>query len=366
MISHQSLLFLAIMYIKKLLFNIFHWEAWHYHLKYIPISPVWLWYCIKARSLWFFTASNPSITFGGFEGEGKDEIYKQLPSESFPKSILISSNSPFSSVQELINEKTFEFPFIVKPDIGMMGYMFRKISCEAELKLYHESISVDYLIQEFVKYPLEVSVFYYRMPHSDKGTISGFLLKQQPEVTGDGKSTLAELIKQNQDLRFKQNEMMARHQKHLDMVLPVNEKLILSYASNRSQGGKLISLADEIDEKLENVFDQISLQSKYFYYGRYDIKCASIESLKNGKDFSILEYNGAGAGIQHVYGNSLTLSQACKTILSHWKMLYRISMHNHEVNKIEFWEKSRGKKFLKSARQQLNYLKKLDREFPVF
>ena len=70
--------------------------------------------------------------------------------------------------------------------------------------------------------------------------------------------------------------------------------MILSYASNRSRGGKLISLAHEIDEDLVRVFDQISHQSKHFYYGRYDIKCASIEKLKKGIDFSILEYNGAG------------------------------------------------------------------------
>jgi hypothetical protein len=350
----------------KLLFNIFHWEAWHYHLKYIPILPVWLWYCLKARSLWFFTASNPSITFGGFEGEGKDEIYKQLPCDTYPKSILISPDLPFDSVENERKEKGFEFPFIVKPDVGMMGYMFRKISSTEELKLYHEVISVDYIIQKFVGYPIEVSVFYYRMPDSDKGTISGFLMKQQPEVTGDGKSTLAELIKCNEDLKYKQNEMMARHQKHLDLILPENEKLILSYASNRSQGGKLVSLAHEIDEQLVDIFDRISLQTKYFYYGRYDIKCESVESLKNGKDFSILEYNGAGAGIQHVYGNHLSLAQACKTIMAHWCVLYKISMHNKKINKIDFWEKRRGKRFLKSARQHLNSLKKLDSEFPVF
>jgi hypothetical protein len=354
------------MYIKKLLFNIFHWEAWHYHLKYIPISPVWLWYCIRARSLWFFTASNPSITFGGFEGEGKDEIYRQLPCDTYPKSILISADVPFDSVENERKEKGFEFPFIVKPDVGMMGYMFRKISSKEELKLYHEVISVDYIIQKFVEYPIEVSVFYYRMPDSDKGTISGFLMKQQPEVTGDGKSTLAELITRNEDLKYKQNEMMARHQKHLDLILPENEKLILSYASNRSQGGKLVSLAHEIDARLVDIFDKISAQTKYFYYGRYDIKCESIESLKSGKNFSILEYNGAGAGIQHVYGNHLALSQACKTILAHWCVLYKISMHNKKINKIDFWEQKRGKKFLKNARKQLNLLKKLDAEFPVF
>jgi hypothetical protein len=351
---------------KKFLFNLFHWESWHYHIKYIPISPAWVWFCLKARSFWFFTASNPGITFGGFEGEGKQEIYDQLPPDSYPETILIEPASSFSSVVQVLSNKNFTYPFIVKPDVGMMGYMFRKISSESELKLYHEAMKINYLIQKFVDYDIEVSVFYSRMPNAEKGRISGFLMKQQPFVIGNGKSTLAELIQQNQDLKYKQNEMMARHQKHLDLVLRPGEKMILSYASNRSQGGKLVSLAHEIDEKLLAVFDDISHKSKNFYYGRYDIKCASIEALKNGIDFSILEYNGAGAGIQHVYGNSLSLFDACRTILKHWKILYDISVYNNKKNNIAFWEYKKGKAFLKTSRKDLKELKKLDAEFPVF
>lgn len=367
LINHnKSLLFLTAMYVRKLLFTLFHWEAWHYHIKYIPISPMWLWFCLKARSFWFFTASNPTITFGGFEGEGKQEIYDQLPAGSYPESIFIKHPSPFHFVLKRIKDNHFNFPFIVKPDVGMMGYMFRKISKEDELRLYHESMKMDYIIQKFVDYDIEVSVFYSRMPGDKKGRISGFLMKKQPEVTGDGKSTLAELIQQNTDLKYKQNEMMLRHKKHLSTILPANEKLILSYASNRSQGGKLVSLRHEIDQQLHDVFDRISLESENLFYGRFDIKCASIAALKQGKDFLILEYNGAGAGIQHVYGNSLSLAEACRTILQHWKMLYQISVYNHKKNGIQYWDYRKGKLFLKNARQQLKILKELDAEFPAF
>jgi hypothetical protein len=37
----------------------------------LPIAPVWGWYCLKVKSVWFFTPSNPTIAFGGFEGETK-------------------------------------------------------------------------------------------------------------------------------------------------------------------------------------------------------------------------------------------------------------------------------------------------------
>jgi hypothetical protein len=346
-------------------FKLTHWESWHYHVKYIPIAPVWLWYCARARSFWFFTASNPSLTFGGFEGEGKKEMYDQLPPRSYPKSVFISTASSFSSVKELLESHHFSFPFVVKPDVGSMGLMFRKVNSEKQLKRYHKRMHANYLVQELIEYPLEVSVFYYLMPDAEKGTVTGFLLKQQPEVIGDGKSTLFQLIKKNKDLKYKLDEINARHRERLDMILPDGEKFILSHASNRSQGGKLINLAHEIDDKLVSLFDSISRHTKYFYYGRYDIKCSSIEDLKNGSRFSILEYNGAGAGIQHVYGNGLTLWQACATILQHWKILYRISIHNNKKNKIPYWEHQRGRKFLKSAMQNLALLEKLDKNFPV-
>ena len=103
---------------------------------------------------------------------------------------------------------------------------------------------------------------------------------------------------------------------------PPGEIYILSYALNLSRGGKLVSLAHEKDDRLLKVFDELSHYTKYFYYGRYDIKCSSIEDLKEGKNFSILEYNGSGAEPHHAYGNGNTLWQAHKIFLHHWKILY--------------------------------------------
>ncbi len=342
-----------------------NWESWHYQVKYIPITPVWLWYCFKARSFWFFTASNPTITFGGFEGEGKMEIYKQLPANSYPESELIHPGIPFHKVIELIYTGRFNYPLVVKPDVSAGGYLFRRISSEEQLKKYHSYIDVDYIIQKWVDYPLELSVFYYRMPDSNKGFISGMLLKEPPEVIGDGQSTISELILNQRTLRLNYDTIRVRHRERLGNVLPAGESLVLSHASNRSQGARLKNLDHEIDEQLCRVFDQMSLHSKDFFYGRYDIKCRSLKSLKEGKDFSILEYNGAGAGIQHVYGNNYSLFRACKMILQHWEKLYQISAYNSCTNKVAYWKFNKGRKFLKKSRQELKKLRLMDEEFPV-
>jgi hypothetical protein len=344
---------------KTIVFRIVHWETWHYLAKYIPLTPVWFWYCLRARSFWFFTPSNPTLTFGGFEGECKKEMFEQLPPDTYPKSIYISHCLPFQEVEKLVSKNKFDLPVAVKPNVGMMGFMFRKIDTVDRLRIYHERMPVDYIVQDLIKYPLEVSVFYYRFPNEKKGTITGFLKKELLSVTGDGKSTLGQLILRYPRVRFRQEEMRSKHQSSLNHILGEGEIYYLSNALNLSRGGKLISLAHEKDENLLKVFDELSLYSKHFYYGRYDIKCASIEELKEGKNFYILEYNGCGAEPHHIYGNGNTLIQAYRIVLQHWKVLYKISAYNHKKG-IQYWTFRQGWKFLKDAKKHFKMLKLLD------
>lgn len=311
--------------------------------------------------MWFFTASNPTLTFGGFEGESKKEMYEQLPISLYPKTIYISPSFSFPEVIKLFHENDFNFPVAVKPDVGMMGFMFRRIDNEEELKNYHHKIPCDYILQELVQDPLEVSVFYYRFPDQQKGTITGFLKKEIPEVIGDGKSSLKELI-ERLTLRpgFNVEEWKAKHHSRLHEIISAGEIFRLSLVANLSRGGRLISLVHEKDDMLLKIFDDLSHYTKHFYYGRYDIKCRSIEDLKKG-NFSILEYNGSGAEPHHIYGAGNTLLQTYKIILLHWRVLYEISKYNHEQG-LPYWKFTDGYKFLRTAKKHFKVLKQLDSE----
>ncbi len=171
-----------------------HWETWDWRIKYFFIGPAWFWCCLRARSFWFFTSANPTLTFGGFDGETKKEMYRQLPPGSYPRSIYIPGGAVFAYVEDVLKVHPFRFPIAVKPDIGKMGFMFRTLHSISELKSYHAKADFDYIIQEVIDYPLEVSVFYYRFPDEEKGQITGFVKKEYLQVTGDGRSTLLELI----------------------------------------------------------------------------------------------------------------------------------------------------------------------------
>ena len=84
----------------------------------------------------------------------------------------------YENVKKKITDAGFSFPFIVKPDVGMKGILFRKIDNDDQLVKYHEKIPVEYIVQELIELPVEVSVFYYRFPWEKKGVVTGFIDKE--------------------------------------------------------------------------------------------------------------------------------------------------------------------------------------------
>ncbi|MEJ7769559.1 MAG: hypothetical protein WKF89_17195 [Chitinophagaceae bacterium] len=336
-----------------------HWEKWDYRVKYIPLMPAWLWYCLRSGSMWFFTPSNPTLTFGGFEGESKREMYNQLPPFSYPKSIYVLHDSLFEEVEKQLVSSNLQYPFAVKPDVGMGGFLFRKIDNVNEFRQYHEKMPVEYIVQELIDFPLEVSVFYYRFPNEEKGTISGLIKKEMMEIKGDNIHSIEELILMHPRAGFRLKELKSKHENRLQEIMPAGEVFKLSWAANLSRGAKLVTLAHEADDRLLKVFDELSHFTKSFYYGRYDIKCQSIEDLKEGKNFSILEYNGSGAEPHHIYGSGNNLFQAYKILLHHWKVLYEISKYNHR-NGARYWKFRPGWQFLKAAKKHFKILRELD------
>lgn len=344
---------------KKFINKLLNWELWNFYLLYFPISFVWFWYCIKSGSFWYFSSSNPTITFGGFEGEGKKEMYDQLPPALVPRTIYIMHDWPLKDVRKRIADAGFTFPFIVKPDIGMKGILFRKIDNEEQLIKYHERIPVEYIVQELVDLPVEVSVFYYRFPWETKGVVSGFIHKELLQVKGDGRSTLRQLIEEHPRAKYRMPEMEHRHGHRFERIIPENEIFYLSYAGNHNRGAQFTNLHREIDESLHKVFDDLSHYTDKFYYGRYDIKTTSIEDLKQGKNFSILEFNGCGAEPNHIYDCGMNIWQAYREILKHWKALYLISRYNHR-NGTPYWSFKRGWDFLRQSSRHFKMLAKYD------
>ncbi|MFO7256830.1 MAG: hypothetical protein DIU61_003985 [Bacteroidota bacterium] len=347
--------------VREITARITQWRHWHWLVKYVPLVPVWLWCCLKARNLWFFTTANPGLTFGGFTGESKMEMYRLLPSEFIPKSFLVTRSTPFSTLYRIVTEE-LTLPVAVKPDVGRMGLMFRRINTVEELREYHSVMRADYIIQEFITYPIEVSVFYYRLPQAARGRITGFVRKEPLTVVGDGTSTLQTLILQSERARHWKNELFTRHATELDVVPARGERFVLSQAFNLSRGALLIDLSQEKDAALLSLFDGLSRRTG-LCFGRYDLKCASVDDLKAGKNFSILEFNGAGAEPHHVYCDGHSLLSALKILSHHWNILCRISIAN-QLAGAEIWGLRDGFTHFIQSEKHLAHLRRLDAATP--
>lgn len=336
------------------------WEQWPFKILYAPIVPVWFWYMLRSRAVWFFTPSNPKLTFGGMDGEPKKEMHDLLPVDLCPKYFNVKLSDDFLEIKKSLVLSGIQYPLIVKPEVGGQGILFRKIENEEHLKEYHSKVPVEYFIQEFIKYPLEVSLFYYRYPSEKKGAITGFLQKVPMHVTGNGKHTLEELLLVNTKTKKRIGELKLKHESNFNKIIPAGEVYILSHAANHNRGAHFIDLSSEINDELVSMLDEISLDINDFFYGRYDIMCNSIEELKHRKKFVILEYNGCGAEPNHFYDTGYTLTGAWKEILKHWKILFRISRYNHQQG-IPYWPFMKGLRFRKETKKYYKIINKADK-----
>ncbi len=292
------------------------------------------------------------------EGEGKREMYEQLPPYTYPKTIYIEPSLSEAELEERVRG-SFEFPFVVKPDVGMKGLWFERIENWEELFRYHRAVPVDYVIQEWNDWPYEISIFYYRHPEQDTGVISGFIHKTLLQVKGDGRSTLLELIRQHPKAAGRLDELSTRHVDRFDQVLQPEEVYLLSHAANHNRGAFFYNLSDRSSSHLTARFDALSKMTQ-FYYGRYDLKVRSIDDFCAGGEFSILEFNGCGAEPNHIYDCGMSVWQAYGVIVHHWRMLFEISRHNHR-NGHSYWSFARGLRFLQSSAAHFKKLEKTPR-----
>jgi hypothetical protein len=326
--------------------KLFNWEYWSFNALYMPIMVVWLWLSIRARSFFFFSAANPTIYNGGFLMESKWAIYKILPEAWYPKTIFVKAGTPGTEIASLLNRLDFQYPLIAKPDIGGKGRGVRKINAPEELDAYALDSKLDFLVQEFVNLHQEVGIFYYRYPGSEKGVISGIVTKEFLTVTGDGKSTIRELCSNEKRFLLQLPQLEKLYGEKLNDILSTGTVKELVPYGNHARGAKFIDDSYRIDEKLTGTIDTICQQIDGFYYGRLDVRFKSWDDLREGRNFSIIELNGAGSEPTHIYDPRHSLFFAWKEIIRHWIILWKISRLNHKKG-IPYLTTKEGWKMLK-------------------
>jgi hypothetical protein len=337
--------------------KLFNWEYWPFHVVYGPIYLYFIFLCLRARSFFFFNTSNPAIKNGGFMMESKKEIYDLIPEQYYPPTLFFSHHSPWEDILNKVKERRFRFPMIGKPDIGQKGMSVKKLENETDLVEYAENSKVDFLIQEFIPFKNEVGIFYYRFPHEKRGRLSGIVRKEFLAVTGNGYSTVEDLLKQDKRYVLQLPVLRKTYSDKLGLLLKPGEEFLLVPYGNHVRGAKFIDDSHLIDEELTAAIDTVCRQVTGFYYGRLDIRYNTWEELKQGKNFSVIELNGAGSEPTHMYDPKHSIFFAWKEIIRHWNILFRISRMNHHPVDRPYMNLSTG---LEMFRENSKYLKLIE------
>jgi hypothetical protein len=258
-----------------------------------------------------------------------------------------------------LKAQQFSFPLIGKPDIGGRGRGVKKLVNEADVAAYSAASQLDFLIQEFVPFENEVGIFYYRYPGQAIGRISGIVRKEFLSVTGDGVSTIRQLCRKEKRFILQLQELQRMLGNDImDTVLPKGRKEELVPYGNHVRGAKFLDDSHLIDTQLTESMDKVCRKVKDFYFGRLDIRFNTWEELKQGKNFSIIELNGAGSEPTHMYDPRHSLFFAWKEIIRHWKILWRISRLNH-LKGVPYLSRKEG---LRMLRENKLYEKKLEEQ----
>ena len=315
---------------KLFIHKITNWEYWPFQVLYFPIYFLWAFYAFKAKSIFFFNASNPRIKNGGFMMESKKAIYDLLPKKYYPKTVLIRENTDLNKMVNSLVEKGIYFPLIAKPDIGLRGSGVKKIRTVTELKNYAEKANFDFLLQDLIPFKNEVGVFYVRHPHEKQGKITGIVAKEFLIVTGDGTSSIEDLIMKTPRFMLQMSALQEEYGDQLKRVLSKNETMNLVPFGNHARGAKFLDASHLISDKLTQVINDISTQVPEFYFGRFDIMYNSIEELERGENFQIVELNGAASEPTHIYDPKHSVWFAWKELARHITYMYEISVANHK------------------------------------
>jgi hypothetical protein len=310
--------------------KLLNWEYWSFGAVYALLYPVWILICLRARSFFFFSASNPSIQNGGFLNESKKDIYQITPRHLSPKTVFFSLPANADLVIQRLNDAGLQFPLIGKPDVGGRGRGVKALKDEGDVRSYVQNAFLNFHIQEFVAFRNEVGIFYYRYPNQPTGRISGIVRKEFLSVIGNGKSTMKELLMTEKRAILQMESLERIYGKQLETILPDGEKITLVPYGNHARGAKFLDDSHLIDEQLTLTIDAICKQVKDFYFGRLDIRYKDWTELKEGRNFSVIEVNGAGSEPTHIYDPKHSLFFAWKEIVRHWIILMRISRMNRK------------------------------------
>lgn len=306
--------------------------------EFLFYTPVVIW-CLLL-SIWYRSASLPTLANtafpdGGLLAQPKSDILRKMgplgraatahfTTFDVDESLDAAANTKIATAA--MAEADVSFPVVAKPNVGRNGIGVEKLDDVAALETYIAAYpdNTRMILQEFSPFIGEAGVFYVRHPGEDQGHITSLTLKFFPSVTGDGRTSLRELIKADPRAGQLTHFYFPRFKERLDEVPAKGEEISLVFTGNHRRGAIFRDGGSHVTEAMTRKFDEISKEIDGFWFGRYDVRYRDLEALKRGEDFTIMELNGAGAEAIHIYDADMTLRGAYRALFAQYRTAFEI------------------------------------------
>ncbi len=316
--------------------RILNWEFWPIRVFYFPVVIYIFFLGLKHRSLTIFTCSNPAIPAGGFVGESKNAIYDGLRQNSENNTFLLTHflltagtaiDENIELAKNFISTQSLAYPVILKPDQGERGKGVRIISTDGELEAALRSMSQDLILQEYFG-GIEASVFYYRFPDKPSGMIFSITEKQFPELIGDGRSDLEELILADQRAVCLAKRYFEQNRDRLNDVPLSGEKVPIINIGTHSMGAIFMDGSGLETTALFETIDKIARGFDGFYFGRFDLRAPSFDDFRRGQNIKVVELNGVTSESTNIYDPQFSLIDAYRILFDQWRIAFEIGVQN--------------------------------------
>lgn len=251
--------------------------------------------------------ANPLFMYGGLPFDSKSEMCSHFD-QVIPYRLLSIKTSPEERLKTAFEfTGRHNYPLILKPDTGHRGVGVQKVDSETELLQAVSNQKWDLILQKFDSGPLEYGVFYIRKPGQKTGHVVSLTQKVIPE----------------------------------GMV-----------AASHCRGAEFYNHTDRVTAELESTVNRLC-QEQEFYFGRFDVKASDEADFYAGKDFRIIEVNGATSEMIHIFDPQMSKKDGYATLKGQWQQLFEISHLNRGTSEaLSFGEFT--KRYLQFFKQTKN------------
>jgi hypothetical protein len=306
------------------------WPAW---LFYTPIVMHCFALGVRYGNFATATAANPRIAAGGLCGETKSSTLDQVDARArdwlAPYTCFETAADPaedLPAARRALAAAGLGYPLVAKPDIGCNGTGVRLIRSEADLARYLPEFPrrAPLMLQSFVAHEGEAGLFYIRRPDEARGRISSVTLKSSPVVTGDGRSTLRDLILADPRTGRVPHLFLPRLAARLDEVPASGETVRLVFVGNHCKGSTFRNGEEHVTEELTERIDWLARAIPEFHFGRFDVRFPSLSELRRGRGFTVIEINGIGSEATHIWDPRTRLADAYASQFAHYREAFEI------------------------------------------